>query len=92
MITHLPSFFKKKQQLYGDSILNVGKYQVFSAQADRTLIQAKEQSTIKASIILDGMTLTDPLIRCSPNELISVCREIPVSANKVFWTSNKPAQ
>jgi hypothetical protein len=51
-----------------------------------------EQSTIEASITLDGVTLTDPLIRWSPNEWSSVCREIPVSADKMYWTSNKRAK
>jgi hypothetical protein len=51
-----------------------------------------EQSTTEASITLDGVTLTDSLIGWSPNEWPSVCREIPVSADKMFWTSNKPAQ
>jgi hypothetical protein len=42
-------------------------YRVFSAQADGTLTHTShedtEQSTIEASITLDGVTLTDPLIR-----------------------------
>jgi hypothetical protein len=71
-------------------------YRVFRAQADWTLTHTShkdtEQSTIEASITLDGVTLTDSLIRWSPNECPSVCREIPVSADKMFWTSNKPAQ
>jgi hypothetical protein len=72
------------------------KYRVFRAQADWTLTHTShndtEQSTIEASIALDGVTLTDSLIRWSPNERLSVCREITVSAEKIFWTSNKPAQ
>jgi hypothetical protein len=56
-------------------------YRVFSAQAGWTLTQARhkdtEQNTIEASITLDGLTLTDPLISWSPNEWPSVCREIP---------------
>jgi hypothetical protein len=40
---------------------------VFRAQADRTLTHTShketEQSTIEASITLDGVTLTDSLIR-----------------------------
>jgi hypothetical protein len=51
-----------------------------------------EQSTIEASVTLYGVTLTDSLIRCSPNEWPLVCREIPVSADKMFATSKKPAQ
>jgi hypothetical protein len=47
-------------------------YRVFSSQADWTLIHTShkdtEQSTIEDSIILGGVTLTDPLIRWSPNE------------------------
>jgi hypothetical protein len=39
-----------------------------------------------------ALTLTDSLLRWSPNEWPSVCREIPVSADSMFWTSNKPAQ
>jgi hypothetical protein len=37
-----------------------------------------------------SMWLTDPLIRWAPNKWLSICREIPVSADKMFWTSNKP--
>jgi hypothetical protein len=44
------------------------------------------------SITLDGVTLTDSLIRWSPNKWPSVCREIPVPADKMSWASNKPAQ
>jgi hypothetical protein len=47
-------------------------YRVFSVQADWTLTHTShkdtERSTIEASITLDGVTLTDPLIRWSPNE------------------------
>jgi hypothetical protein len=71
-------------------------YRVFRAQADWTLTHTNhkdtEQSTIEATITLDGVTLTDSLIRWSPNEWPSVFRELPVSADKMFWTSNKPAQ
>jgi hypothetical protein len=71
-------------------------YRVFRAQADWTLTHGShkdtEQSTIEASITLDGVTLTESLIRRSPNEWTSVCREIPVSGDKRFWTSNQPAQ
>jgi hypothetical protein len=48
------------------------------------VIKDTEQSTKEASVTLDGVTLTD----LRP----SVCREIPMSADKMFWTSNKPAQ
>jgi hypothetical protein len=69
---------------------------VFRAQADWTLTHTSykdiEQSTTEASITLDGVTLTDSLIRWTPNEWPSICREIPVSTDKMFWTSNKPAQ
>jgi hypothetical protein len=69
---------------------------VFSAQADSTSTHTShkdtEQGTIEASITLDGVTLTDPVIRWSPNEWPSVCRDVPVSADKMFWTSNKPAK
>jgi hypothetical protein len=58
-----------------------------SAQADWTLTHTSHkntgESTIETSTTLDGVTLTDILIRWSPNEWPSVCREIPV-----FWTSN----
>jgi hypothetical protein len=71
-------------------------YRVFRAQADWTLTHTShkdtEQSTMEASVTLDGVTLTNSLIRWSPNEWPSVCREIPVSADKMSWTSNKPAQ
>jgi hypothetical protein len=44
-----------------------GKYRVFREQADWTLTHTShkdtEQSTIEASITLDGVTLTDSLIR-----------------------------
>jgi hypothetical protein len=56
-------------------------YLVFRAQADCTLTHTShkdtEQSTIEASITQDGVTLTDSLIRWSPNEWPSVCPEIP---------------
>jgi hypothetical protein len=41
---------------------------------------------MEASITLDGVTLTDPLIRWSPTEWPSVCPEIPVSTDKMFWS------
>jgi hypothetical protein len=45
---------------------------MFRAQADRTLTYVSHndtgQSTIEASIILEGVTLTDSLIRQSHNE------------------------
>jgi hypothetical protein len=48
------------------------KNRVFRAQADWTLTHTShkdaEQSTIEASITLDGVTLTDPLVMLSPNE------------------------
>jgi hypothetical protein len=60
---------------------NKNKNQVFRAQADWTLTHMShkdtEQSTIEVSITLDGVTLTDSLIRWSPNEWPSVYREIP---------------
>jgi hypothetical protein len=71
-------------------------YRVFRAQDDWTLTHTShkdtEQCKIEASITLDGITLTDSLIRWSPNEWPSVCWEIPVSADKIFWMSNKLAQ
>jgi hypothetical protein len=71
-------------------------YRVFRAQADLTVTHTShndtEQSTIKASITVDGVTLTDSVIRWPPNEWPSVCREIPVSADKMFWASNKLAK
>jgi hypothetical protein len=70
-------------------------YPVFRAQADWTLTHTSrrdtEQSTVEASITLSGVKLTDSLISClQMNDL--QCREIPLSADKMFWTSNKPAQ
>jgi hypothetical protein len=60
---------------------NIITANVFPEQADWTLTHTThkhtEQSTIEASIRLDGVTLTDSLIRWSPNEWPSVCREIP---------------
>jgi hypothetical protein len=71
-------------------------HRVFSVQTDWTLTHTShkytEQSTIEASIILDGVTPTDSLVRWSPNKWPSVCRDTPVSADKLFWTSNKPAK
>jgi hypothetical protein len=67
---------------------------MFRARADWTLTHTShkdtEQSTIEVSITLDGVTPTDSLIRWSPTEWTSVCRELPVSADKMFRTSNKP--
>jgi hypothetical protein len=69
-----------------------GIYRVLRAQAGWTLIHTSrkdtEESTIQASITLDGVTLTDCLIRWSPNEWPSVCREIPLSAFKMFCAMN----
>jgi hypothetical protein len=69
---------------------------MFSAQAACTLTNTghedTKQSTIEAPIRLDDVTPTDPLIRWSPNEWPSVCREVPVSADRMFWTSNTPAK
>jgi hypothetical protein len=63
-------------------------YERFREQADWTLTHTShrntEQSTIEASVTLDDVTVTDLLIRRSPNEWPSVCVR--------FWTSNKPAQ
>jgi hypothetical protein len=57
------------------------KYRVFRTQADVTLTHTShkdtEQSTIEASVTLDGITLTDLLIRWSSNKWPPVCREIP---------------
>jgi hypothetical protein len=56
-------------------------YRVFRAQADWTLTHTShkdtDQSVMETSITLDGVTLTDSLIRWSPNKWPSVCREIP---------------
>jgi hypothetical protein len=41
-----------------------------------TRVIKTEQSTIEHSITLYGVTMTDSLIRWSPNEWTSVCREI----------------
>jgi hypothetical protein len=57
-----------------------------------TRVIKTEQSTMEASITLDGVTLTDSLLTWSPNEWPSVYREILVCADKMFWTANKPAQ
>jgi hypothetical protein len=71
-------------------------YRVFRAQADWTWTHTSnedtEESTIEASITHYGATVTDSLIRGSPNEWPLVCRDIPVSADKMFWMCNKPAQ
>jgi hypothetical protein len=67
-------------------LLRLYVYRVFREQADLTLRhmnhKGKEQSTTEASI-----TLTDSLIRWSPNELPSVCLEIPVYADNMLCTS-----
>jgi hypothetical protein len=77
-------------------LVRVVMYRVSSAQADWTLTHTShkdtEQSTIEASITLDGVTLTASLIRWSPNEWPSVCLGIPVPVDKILWTSNKPAK
>jgi hypothetical protein len=54
-------------------------YRVFRAQAGWTLTHTShtEESTTEASITLDGITLTDSLIRWSTNEWPFVFREIP---------------
>jgi hypothetical protein len=69
---------------------------MLSAQADwpltHTCQKDTQQSTKEASITLDGVTLTDPVIRSSPNELPLVCRETPASADKMFCTSNEPGK
>jgi hypothetical protein len=57
-----------------------------------TRVIKTEQSKIDASVIVNYVTLTDPLIRWSSNEWPSVCREIQVSADEMFWTSNKLAK
>jgi hypothetical protein len=54
-----------------------------------TRVIKTEQSTIESSITVDGITLTGPLNRWSPNEWHSVCWEVTVSVNKMFWTSNE---
>jgi hypothetical protein len=60
---------------------NEYNYRVFRVQADWTLIitshKGTKHNTIEASITLDGVTLTDSLIRWSPNEWPSVCGVIP---------------
>jgi hypothetical protein len=87
-VQKLRNCFSDRPRLYGG---HVCLYRMFRAQADWILThtsQDTEQITIEASVTLDGVTLTDPLIRWSSNE----CREIPVSADKMFWTSNKSAQ
>jgi hypothetical protein len=76
------------------SLSSMARYWVFREQAEWTLTHTSykdtEESTIEACITLDGVTRADLLVRWSPNEWPSVCWEIPVSANKMFWTSNKP--
>jgi hypothetical protein len=53
--------------LYPRSYSYIIKYRVFSEQADWTLTHMShkdtKQSTVEANITLDGVTLTDPLIR-----------------------------
>jgi hypothetical protein len=63
----LPSVsVKSTRRVYLRSFL-IGMYRVFSAQADWTLTRTShkhtEQDTTEASITLDGVTLSDPLIR-----------------------------
>jgi hypothetical protein len=85
---------------YWQSVMDAGmflqNYLMFRAQAGWTLTHTShkhtEQSTTEASVTLDGVTLTDSLSSWSPNEWPSVCWEIPESADKMFWMSNKPAQ
>jgi hypothetical protein len=66
-------------------------YRMFSAQADWTSTHTSHKHT-RSFYTLDGVTLTHLLIRWSPNEWLSLCREIPVCGDKMFWTSNKPAK
>jgi hypothetical protein len=60
---------------------NTHTYRVLSKQADWTSTHTShkdtEQGTAEASITLDGITWTNPLITRSPNERPSVCQEIP---------------
>jgi hypothetical protein len=76
-----PTWMQKKSFVECPLSLYVCLCRVFRAQADWTLTHTShkdtEQSTIEASITLDGGTLTETLIRWSPNEWPSVCREIP---------------
>jgi hypothetical protein len=76
-----PSYFKPHLSI---NIQNVQR----ASWLDITYMSHKntEQST------LDGVTLTDSLLRWSPNEWPSVCWNIPVSVDKMFWTSNKLAK
>jgi hypothetical protein len=73
--------------------ISTNKYRVFSAQADWTLTHTNhkdtEQSTIEISVTVHGVTLSDSLIRWSPNKLSLVFDQIPVSADKMpaKWTS-----
>jgi hypothetical protein len=70
--------------------LRVFKTWMLRAQADWTLTHTShkdtEQSTIEDCITFDGVTLTDWMIRWSPNE------RTLMSADKMFWTPNKPAK
>jgi hypothetical protein len=88
----LPYCFSKEQSFQ----LCFSLYRVFRAQDDWTLTHTShkgtEQRTIEASISLECVTLTDSLITWSPNKWPSIFHEIPVSADKMFWTSNMPAK
>jgi hypothetical protein len=90
----------KKQGLYTESVCispdrkiyfllqKNWKYRGFRAQADWTLAHTNhkdtKQSTVEASITLDGVTLTDSLIRWLPNKWPSVCRAIPYCLPRCF--------
>jgi hypothetical protein len=66
-LSTLPSEYEKWFLVRGlSNCMSVCMYRMFSAQADWTLTHTSyedtEQGTIEASITLDGVTLTDPLI------------------------------
>jgi hypothetical protein len=52
----------------------------------------KSNEVLRAKVDRTLTHVTDSLIGWSPNEWPSVFREIPVSADKMFWTPNKSAQ
>jgi hypothetical protein len=65
----------------------------FRAQADWTLTHNDtEQSTLEASITLDGVTRTYGSSDHRMNDFQFADMYQSMSADKMFWASNKPAQ
>jgi hypothetical protein len=88
IILHCFQFLKTFYSAY--ICMSMGADKTFSAQADWTLTHTShkdtEQSTVQASITLDGVTLTDPLIRWSVFREIPQCLPIRYCAQWALYT------